>query len=57
MIDLEDYKTQPEEYEEMERDRILKIIDGFIYGDDGCSKKCVACFVSLKQKIEDSQSD
>ena len=30
MIDLEDYKTQPEEYEEMERDRIIEIIKSHI---------------------------
>jgi len=30
MIDLEDYRTQPEEYEEMERDRIIEIIKSHI---------------------------
>lgn len=27
MIDLDDYGTTPEEYEEIERDEIIKIID------------------------------
>ena len=29
MIDLEDYGTQPHEYEEMERERIIKIIENW----------------------------
>ena len=29
-MDLEDYKTQPDEYEEMERDAILEIINNEI---------------------------